>query len=68
MGLDSFKGGVDSKPGVKWKIDKLNEESLCPRCGNEGEKHKYYWRCTTDSDECGIITYLSTDFEQGLLG
>lgn len=68
MGLDDFKGGVDSKPGIKWKKDRLHKEHLCPSCGEEAEHiRNNEWRCTTDRDKCEVITYFHVDFETDVL-
>lgn len=62
MGLDDFKGGVDSKPGVKWKKEKLHKDHLCPDCGEEAKHIRgNEWRCT-DKD-CDALGYFTTDFE-----
>lgn len=55
MGLDDL---IDDGPDrVKDEERKLNEKTLCPKCGNEGEEHKYYYRCTSDPSVCRVTTY-----------
>lgn len=55
--------------GLKEAIEELGEDNkdgpeYCPECEKEGEKSQYYyWRCTTPSSECRVMTYIPTDYE-----
>jgi len=35
------------------------DRGYCPECGNKGEEtEQWYYRCTSPSDECSVITFI----------
>lgn len=60
MGMEDVVDKVGKT--TKQSKAKLREPELCPNCGNEGEDTgRWYWRCTTPNEECGVHTYIPTD-------
>lgn len=56
MGLDEFV--EDKKTGLEQP--KLNDPSLCPRCGQRGEETEHwYWRC--NNSDCSAIVYIPVE-------
>lgn len=44
--------------------EKLHNPELCSSCGKPAEHIRgSEYRCTTDSDECSVVYYITTDFE-----
>lgn len=43
-------------------VERMCNNALCPDCGEEGEEMRGYYRCTSDYDECGVITFMKTTF------
>lgn len=61
MGLDDI---TDDGSGTTRKrdIERFRDNTLCPSCGEEGEEVHGYFRCTTDSDSCSVVTFLKSKF------
>lgn len=62
MGLKDFKGGVDEEPGVRNKVEKLDNPLVCPSCGEEADllPDRYYDRCR--SEGCDTLTFTRTSY------
>jgi len=71
MGLNDFSTSSDSEnnnieDNDKESQTKANQSSgessnanQCPECETEGEETEHwYYRCTTPSDECSVITFI----------
>lgn len=60
MGLEAFK----TEPKRVGDKEKFRKPELCPDCGEEGQHVRgTEYRCTTDRDECEVLTWLHSDFE-----
>lgn len=60
MGLEAFK----TEPQRVGDKEKFQKPELCPNCGSEGEHLRdTQWKCTTDRDECEVISWLNTNYE-----
>jgi len=54
MGLQDFSNNNETNGE-----DKKASDGYCPRCETKGEETEYwYYRCTTPSKECPVITFI----------
>lgn len=57
MGLQDFSS--DNEPN---REEKRPSDGYCPRCETKGEETEHwYYRCTTHSDKCPVITFIAPD-------
>jgi len=60
MGLEQFTNDSDNEGDA----EQVDSNSICPACDKQGEHVRgKEWKCTTDSDECEVITWRNNEYE-----
>lgn len=54
---------TDSSEPLPWEDSYTEDEAEpCPSCKQPGEETgHWYWRCTTDSEECNVVSFVTVD-------